>query len=83
MNSSATPDVTWVKNQNTANRIAGTSKKNGKNRTGIMTTSRASGNIMMKLPSTPAIAPEAPSAGTVEVGLKNAWVIDADSPQAR
>jgi hypothetical protein len=46
-------------------------------------TSRAKGNIRMKLPSTPEIAPEAPSAGTVEVGLKIAWANEATKPQIR
>jgi hypothetical protein len=45
----------------------GISKKNGKKRIGITTTSCASGNMSMKLPRTPEIAPEAPSAGTADV----------------
>jgi hypothetical protein len=71
-----------VTNQNPANTTAGSSKKNGKNRIG-MTTRRASGNMSMKPPSTPEIAPEAPSDGMAEVGLKIAWVSEANSPQAR
>ena len=82
-NSSAAPDSTCVRNQSPAKKMAGTSKKNGKKRIGIMMTSRASGNMRMKLPSTPAIAPEAPSAGIVDVGLKIACATDAHRPQAR
>ena len=41
----AHPRDELVKNQRPAKKIAGTSKKNGKNRIGITMTSRANGNI--------------------------------------
>jgi hypothetical protein len=82
MSISTVPDNTCVRNQSPANATAGSSKKNGKNRIGMTTTSCAKGNMSMKPPSTPEIAPEAPSAGIVEVGLNTAWVSDAHRPQA-
>src|SRR3984893_7812264 len=69
-NSSTEPWNSWSSNHSTMKINAGTSKKSGMNTIGTTTTTRARGNSPMKHPRTPAIAPEAPSAGTVEVGLK-------------
>src|SRR6202040_2378299 len=56
----------WLKNQNPRYKTAGTSKKKGKKKIGNSTTSRAVGKNSRYAPSTPAIAPEAPTDGTVE-----------------
>jgi hypothetical protein len=73
MNCSTVPCRSCIRNQSAAKTIAGTSKNNGTKRMGTRTMSRASGNRRMKHPRTPLIAPEAPSAGIVEVGLTTAW----------
>src|SRR4029077_1854789 len=63
--------------------IAGSSKKNGTNSTGNITTSRAVGNSNKYAPNTPAIAPEAPTVGTVASGWVRICVVAATIPQIR
>jgi hypothetical protein len=60
---------------------AGSSKKNGTNNTGNITTSRAVGNSNKYAPNTPAIAPEAPTVGTVAPDWVRICVVGATIPQ--
>src|SRR6185503_19618478 len=68
--------------QNPRKVTAGSSKKNGKNRIGTSTIMRAKGKRKKYAPITPAIAPEAPTVGTVELGLVNQCTTPAASPHS-
>jgi hypothetical protein len=67
----------------TAHRQAEDSKKSGKKKTGSRTITREWGKRKRYAPMTPAMAPEAPTVGTVESGFVRQCTIPAARPASR
>lgn len=66
------PNRNWYKNQNPKKKNAGISTISQNRNKGTKVNTLALGNIRKYAPKIPAIAPEAPTAGTLEPQLKRA-----------
>src|SRR3989454_5228415 len=79
----ATPSMSCPRNQMRRKTTAGTSITCRKKKIGTRVTTRAPGKKRKEAPDTPAIAPLAPTIGTLEPGLESAWAPPAAQPQRR
>src|SRR3954452_658616 len=83
MLSEATPERSCMPNQNKRYRTAGICTIHGKMKMGMNVTTRLRGKETRYAPSTPAIAPEAPTVGMVDSGESATWQSAAPRPHSR